>query len=509
MASRAAPAAALLVVLLGGAARGQTPSPAPAPPPPPSAAPVPNAPPTPVPPDPAQAATDAARAHFKTGIKLYRDGNYPGALAEFEAAYELKPGPGSLQNIALCQKALFRYGEAADTLTRLLLRHDAELSDAERTAAGLARDELKGLVGSVRIRVTPPDARVTLDGQLLSDTERLSAHRVNVGEHTLVGEAPGYARAIRAFRVAGGKEDVPVELTLQAVQGFVDIRASDPAAAIAIDGKALALGRYAGPVTPSEDHLIQVYRAGFEPFEERIRVEVGKTKLVAGTLGRPQKDAGPMAPTAPGALPAPPEPKPPVGWFALGSFNLLATAVAPFDYSLNNARSLAGSLGIRAGRRLRAHVAVDGWFELGALSVRDATFIPTDAEAARGSTRETGIRYSVRWARLGPNVRIMSAADALRVTGGVGTGLVWHQLRHREADRFAGLDPYFSLELGVASNWRRFLFGLDLLLLVDGTRGLNVRRRPPDERESFAKGRTLSFIGLGVRAGYSQWGSPF
>ena len=32
-------------------------------------------------------ATRAARRHFQSGIKLYRDANYSGALAEFEAAY--------------------------------------------------------------------------------------------------------------------------------------------------------------------------------------------------------------------------------------------------------------------------------------------------------------------------------------------------------------------------------------------------------------------------------------
>src|SRR5688500_12520230 len=78
--------------------------------------------------------TEAARAHFKTGTRLYQDQNFEGALAEFEAAYQLKPGPGSLQNVALCQKALFRYGEAVDTLTQLLTLHEAELSDAERAA---------------------------------------------------------------------------------------------------------------------------------------------------------------------------------------------------------------------------------------------------------------------------------------------------------------------------------------------------------------------------------------
>jgi tetratricopeptide (TPR) repeat protein len=507
MASRAAPAAALLVLLLSGPAHGQTPHA------PPEQAPSPAATASPPPLDPAQAATDAARAHFKTGIKLYRDGNYPGALAEFEAAYELKPGPGSLQNVALCQKALFRYGEAADTLTRLLQRHASELSEAERVAAELARDELKVLVGSFRLRVTPPDARVMLDGQPLSDSARASAHRVNVGEHTLVVEAPGYARAVRTFRIAGGQEDVAVNVALEPIQGFVDVRASDPAAAIAIDGHALALGRYLGPVTPGQDHLIQVYRAGFEPYEERVRVDVGQTLVITGKLGKRTKD-DPLAPAAAaGTLPPPPEPKPPVGWYGMGAFNLQGTAVAPFDYSLDRARSLSGSIGVRAGYRLRAHVAAEGLFELGALSVKNAAFIPTDDEAAEGAERETGLRYSVRWARLGPVVRIMSAADYLRISGGLGTGVVWHQLREGAKNQYGGVDPFLLLELGVASNWRHFLFGLDLFLLVDGTRGMNVRRGPPgerpDERESFPKGRALSFIGLGVRVGYSQWGSPF
>ena len=69
-----------------------------------------------------------ARRHFKSGTKLYRDGNYGGALAEFEEAYRLKPGAGSLQNVALSQKGLFRYSEAAGTLEQLLAAHRQSLA---------------------------------------------------------------------------------------------------------------------------------------------------------------------------------------------------------------------------------------------------------------------------------------------------------------------------------------------------------------------------------------------
>src|SRR3954466_3836109 len=89
-------------------------------------------------------ATADARRHFKLGIKLYQDTNYPGALAEFEAAYAEKPGSSSLQNVALCQKALFRYREAAATLEELLKVHGNELDEGETKAVTEAITELHG-----------------------------------------------------------------------------------------------------------------------------------------------------------------------------------------------------------------------------------------------------------------------------------------------------------------------------------------------------------------------------
>src|SRR5262249_55069157 len=155
-----------------------------------------------------------------------------------------KPGPGSLQNVALCQKALFRYGEAADTLGKLLRRHDAELSEGERAAARQAKAELETLVGALRIRVTPEQARVTLDGAAIGPAERMSAVRVNVGEHTLAAEANGYAPVTKTVRVAGGQREVAVDIALEPVSAFLDVRAGDPGAAIAVDGKPLALGQW-------------------------------------------------------------------------------------------------------------------------------------------------------------------------------------------------------------------------------------------------------------------------
>src|SRR4051812_7106673 len=151
-------------------------------------------------------ATAEARRHFKLGIKLYQDTNYPGALAEFEAAYAAKPGPSSLQNVALCQKALFRYREAAASLEQLLQAHGTELSEGERKAVTDAIVELHGLVGSIVVNVEPSDAKVTVDGRAVPLSELRTGVEVNVGEHTIVADLPGYARLSRMVRVASGQK---------------------------------------------------------------------------------------------------------------------------------------------------------------------------------------------------------------------------------------------------------------------------------------------------------------
>src|SRR5262249_44111395 len=130
---------------------------------------------------PSDERTEQARRYFKNGLKLYGDQNYQGALAEFEAAYELKPGAASLQNIALCLKGLFRYAEAAAKLEVLLQPHARELEQSEKNEIRAAIDELNQLVGSMVIRVTPPDARVFVDGRSVAADERAAGIRLDVG----------------------------------------------------------------------------------------------------------------------------------------------------------------------------------------------------------------------------------------------------------------------------------------------------------------------------------------
>jgi hypothetical protein len=459
------------------------------------------------------AATEEARGHFKTGVKLYQDQNYAGALSEFEAAYQRKPGPGSLQNVALCQKALFRYGEAVDTLTRLLTRHAAELSDAEKSSAERARDELAALVGSVKLVVSPPNADVILDGQPVPLVDRDGPLRLNVGEHTLGASAPGHARVTTTIRVASGQREVPVELTLVPTAGFLDIGSSDPGAAISIDGQPVAFGHFLAAVTPDQEHLVQIYRQGSAPFEARVTVGLGKTVAVRGQPGAPSAGAPARSPTSM-AAPAPP-PKPAVGWYGDGALSLLATGATPFRFDLTEAKQSAWGVGVHVGRRIRPAVAVEGLLEYDVLKVRGACDEVAgefaDKQVLCSDPAPITVGYLVRDLRFGPNLELMTTDPRFRGLGGLGLGLVWHELRVGP-DHGHSVNPYFLLELGIGANTKHVLFALSAQLLLDGTRGMG-RRSPVCRAGACSAGEaafertngTLPFVGLSLRVGYSEW----
>jgi tetratricopeptide (TPR) repeat protein len=56
--------------------------------------------------------TKAAKKHFQKGEKLFNLGKFDDALVEYEAAYDRKPLPGFLYNIAQCHRNLGNYKQA-------------------------------------------------------------------------------------------------------------------------------------------------------------------------------------------------------------------------------------------------------------------------------------------------------------------------------------------------------------------------------------------------------------
>ncbi len=455
------------------------------------------------------AATRSARRHFQAGIKLYRDANYSGALAEFEAAYRDKPGPGSLQNVALSQKALFRYAEASHSLRLLLERHAAELDEREQAAVREAIAELEGLVGTLRLEVVPASATVSINGREVSAEEQKNGVKLNVGEHVIVAEAPGFARSSQVVRVAG-QQAVQAQLSLRATSGFLQITTSDPAAAIAVDGQARGYQSWKGPVTPDVEHLVQIYRPGYEAYEQSVRLSVGQTLRIDGKLGdRTDEDATP--PTALDKPAAPPPPREPTGPYGLVALGVLSLNNAPLDLQLSQAsegRSLS-TLGLRAGYRLSEPIAVEAAVDVGHLRGSNACQKREDEEACYVERD-----FALSSLRFGPNLRLFTRGEMLRFAVGLGAGAVVHRLELDAATSSdgewlkggsaTGIDPYFSFELGAAFNYRHLLAELSVMAFIEGADNLSGDFDEHTEQGVFSDG-TLPMLGLGLKLGYSAW----
>ena len=431
----------------------------------------------------------ASRHHFESGIRLFEDKNYSGALAEFEAAYRTFPSASALQNVALCQKQLYRYSDARKTLTQLLESHGSELSVRDREEVRDATTELLSLVGTVRFNVTPPNATLVLDGRTLGPQDLSEAISLDVGEHHVVAEADGFAPLTQVFRVAGGHTDVPVDLALTETTGIVEILAPDPQTAIAIDGRPVAFEFYQGRLAPGR-HFVQVYREGYEPYEEELDITVGEKARVVGELGESL-----FAEAQNGDSTTSTTKRSQLGWYGLGSASLLAVRGHPAGFRADSNYDFGYELGFRAGYRVLPPIAFEGQVASGSYVVQGhcANVLPSSCPYA--STAE--YRFDTR--RIGANVRLMSQGEPARFVSSIGTGAVSQDFEIGTSQA-KGVSPYVQLELGVAMNYRHLLCEVSALGIFDGASSIRqVEFRP------FEMGGGMQFFGLSIRLGYSEW----
>jgi hypothetical protein len=427
--------------------------------------------------------------HFEFGIKLYEDKNTLAALAEFEAAYRQYPSAAALQNIALCQKQLYRYIESRESLARLLREHGGELSPADRSSVEQAMAELGALVGSVRLSVVPQNAEIVLDGRVLSPVELQQPVIVDVGEHRIAASAPGFAPAFRSFRIAGGHTDVPIALQLQEVTGVVFVKASDEQTAIAIDGRPVAFGAWSGRLEPGQ-HFIQIYREGYEPFEHELDVEAGKTSHVVGAVGDRIDPAERGSSAETGSKPR----RSVAGYYGLIHASTLLVRGHPAGFDPASNYDLGWSLGLRAGYRLSSPFGLEAIVESASFHV--AGHCKNPSETACGMDWHD---YRLDARRFGAALRLFSSSESLRLTTAVGTGVVSHDFKDA-IHNAAGLDAFMLLEVGLQANWRHTLWELFGTAVFEGAGNTHIGNFRP-----YAESNGIQMYGIGLRVGWGEW----
>lgn len=151
----------------------------------------------------ASAKQEAAR-RFEHAIKLYEDGDYTLALAEFERVYELVPDYRVLYNISQVSIQLGRYARAFRTLKDYLSRGAAEMAPARAAAVQADLAQLAGKVARVSVRVDQPGAQISVDGVVVGRSPLSDPLIVDVGEHQVQVELSGYVPQSQTFTLAGG-----------------------------------------------------------------------------------------------------------------------------------------------------------------------------------------------------------------------------------------------------------------------------------------------------------------
>jgi hypothetical protein len=217
---------------------------------------------------PPSAATEAqagARFLAEEALAYFKDGRWAEAYVAFSEANRLFHAPSLVSYMGLCRRNQAKLVEARALFESVLAEPiPRDAPDAFKKAVETARvevEKLRGRIPLLRVKVVGPgaeQARVTVDGVLLTPAERGEGKAVDPGEHQITAEAGGPASSAKATLKEG---DTPtVELRVAAAPGPAAGAAAEP-----------------GPARPGERRPGSMLPAG-------IALGVGGAGLVVGTV---------------------------------------------------------------------------------------------------------------------------------------------------------------------------------------------------------------------------------
>jgi tetratricopeptide (TPR) repeat protein len=152
---------------------------------------------------PDSAAKQEAARRFGSAIKLYEDGDYQLALAEFERVYELVPDYRVLYNIGQVSMQLGRYARALRTLREYVGRGGDAVPSDRRSAVRADIELLETRTATLTLDIQPPGTEVLIDGVLIGQAPLAQPVVVDVGERTVQARRRGFVGRTQAITLAG------------------------------------------------------------------------------------------------------------------------------------------------------------------------------------------------------------------------------------------------------------------------------------------------------------------
>jgi hypothetical protein len=161
---------------------------------------------------------------------------------------------------------------------------EVKASQQIKVRAGLAA-QMSGGVGVVRVLSDAQGARAFIDGNDMGPVP-VDIKDVKAGEHIVQVKAPGFQAAEKHVAVtAGASQIVKFDLNteISGDQGLLKVVSTVPEAVVFIDGAAVGKVPQEKRIAAGE-HPVVVRLDGFKQFEQKVRVDPGKTVTVQAEL---------------------------------------------------------------------------------------------------------------------------------------------------------------------------------------------------------------------------------
>jgi hypothetical protein len=232
---------------------------------------------------------EEAAARYDRGIKLFDAGDYPGALAEFEAVYRLTSRWEVLFNIAVTQKKLFRYGKAVRSLERYLAEGGAQVDAPRRQAVERELTEIRSLVAEITVIVEGAPADIEVDGLLEGTTPLDRPLLLGSGRHVIRASRSGELADEKAIEVVSGQNaTVKLEPKVKPKEqktAKITVDSSPPGAILTIDGKEVGKAPWTGELGAG-GHQVTAMLEGHDKARQEVVVVGGQERRVVVELVR-------------------------------------------------------------------------------------------------------------------------------------------------------------------------------------------------------------------------------
>ncbi|HZO15092.1 MAG TPA: hypothetical protein VFB62_17575 [Polyangiaceae bacterium] len=453
---------------------------------------------------PAEEDKSAYERHMDNGWKLYHEQNYPGAIAEFNAAYQAEAKASPLINLALTYKKLFEYPKAIEALERALAKHEDTMKPEHREAAEREIRELRGLLAYVNVKVTPRDAKLFIDNEAF-DGPRGRPIALSPGSHRFRAEAEGYKPNEVARTLTSGNGNSAVELDLELVTGKLNVATLHPNTLIEVDGKQVAMGKWSGLLPPGV-HAVRVLHDTDEEAVLNVFVRAGGRHHVT------QEEDGTLKSDSPALKQrdkASEEPEVRRGFYGTGGGSLLTAfpIVKEFTPDSQGGNRWGAAAALHLGYRVAEWAAFEVFGQFSDIRITGKVDLsPNDADP----TSAIPTKLVLQSGRVGGLIRVMYPPRTMfRAIATIGAGVLVERAEWRAGEdgeaapplppKAEGVGAFGQIDIGLEIEVSNVLIDVVTQNIIQGTKHLEVAGVNPFDD------KPMLVFGPQLRVGYGIW----